>query len=43
VLDVIVTRDALSPDAVSGIPIIPERQALAAWDEMERARSGLEG
>ena len=43
VLDVIVTRDAMSPDAVSGIPIIPERQALASWDKMERARSRLEG
>lgn len=43
VLDVAVTRDAMSPDAVSGIPIIPERQALESWDKMERARSDLKG
>ena len=41
-LDVIVTRDAMSPDALSGIPIIPERQALASWDKREKARSGRE-
>jgi acetolactate synthase-1/2/3 large subunit len=40
VLDVVVTRDAMSPDAVSGIPIIPETQALASWDKMEKARGG---
>jgi acetolactate synthase-1/2/3 large subunit len=42
VLDVIVTRDAMSPDALSGIPVIPERQALTSWDKMERDRSSLE-
>lgn len=43
VLEVIVTRDAMSPDALSGIPVIPERQALTSWDEMERAKGTLEG
>lgn len=42
-LEVIVTRDAMSPDALSGIPVIPERQALIAWDKMERAMAGPEG
>jgi acetolactate synthase-1/2/3 large subunit len=42
VLDVVVTRDAMSPDALSGIPVIPERQALTSWDKEERARSGRE-
>ena len=37
VLDVIVTRDAMSPDAVAGIPGIPDRQALSTWDELERS------
>jgi acetolactate synthase-1/2/3 large subunit len=43
VLEVIVTRDAMSPDALSGIPVIPERQALTSWDETERAKGTLEG
>jgi acetolactate synthase-1/2/3 large subunit len=42
VLEVIVTRDAMSPDALSGIPVIPERQALTSWDKAERAKEGLE-
>jgi len=37
VLDVTVTRDTMSPDAVSGIPGIPDRQALSTWDELERS------
>lgn len=37
VLDVIVTRDAMSPDAVAGIPGIPDRQALSTWDELEKS------
>jgi acetolactate synthase I/II/III large subunit len=38
VLDVTVTRDAMSPDAVAGIPGIPDRQALSTWDELEQSR-----
>ncbi|MBW1780722.1 MAG: thiamine pyrophosphate-binding protein [Deltaproteobacteria bacterium] len=34
-LDVVVTRDAVSPDAVAGLPGIPDRQALSTWDEWE--------
>jgi len=34
-LDVVVTRDAVSPDAAAGLPGIPNRQALSTWDEME--------
>jgi len=37
-LDVIVTRDAISPDARSGLPVIPDLQPLATWDNLERAR-----
>ncbi len=37
VLDVIVTRDAMSPDAVAGLPGIPDRQALSIWDELEKS------
>ena len=37
VLDVIVTRDAMSPDAAAGIPGIPDRQALSTWDELEQS------
>jgi acetolactate synthase-1/2/3 large subunit len=37
-LDVIVTRDAVSPDAAAGLPGIPEYQALETWDRMERER-----
>ncbi len=39
-LDVIVTRDVVSPDGQSGIPVIPDMQPLVRWDEMERVRSG---
>jgi acetolactate synthase-1/2/3 large subunit len=39
-LDVIVTRDAISPDGRSGIPVIPDMQPLVQWDDMERVRSG---
>jgi acetolactate synthase-1/2/3 large subunit len=38
VLDVAVTRDAVSPDFASGLAIVPDRHALAAWDEAERRR-----
>jgi len=37
-LDVEVTRDAVSPDSLSGLPVVPDTQALAAWDDLERAR-----
>ena len=37
VLDVTVTRDAVSPDAAAGIPGIPNRQALSTWDELEQS------
>jgi acetolactate synthase-1/2/3 large subunit len=39
-LDVVVTRDAVSPDGQSGIPLIPKYQPLVRWDEMERVRRG---
>ena len=37
-LDVVVTRDALSSDAGKGLGWVPDHQALTAWDEAERAR-----
>lgn len=37
-LDVVVTRDALSSDAGKGLGWVPDYQALTAWDEAERAR-----
>lgn len=36
-LDVLVTRDALSPDAGSGLPFIPDLQPLKSWDDAERS------
>ncbi len=39
-LDVVVTRDATSPDALSGLPGIPDLQALTSWDKLEKARWG---
>ncbi len=36
-LDVIVTPDAISSDAKSGLAWVPDLQPLAAWDEAERA------
>ena len=41
VLDVAVTRDAVSPDFSSGLAGVPDHQVLTAWDEAERRR--LEG
>jgi acetolactate synthase-1/2/3 large subunit len=35
-LDVSVTRDAVSADAKSGLPVVPDYQALGSWDKMER-------
>jgi len=37
-VDVIVTRDASSPDARSGLPVIPDTQPLASWDRLEKDR-----
>lgn len=39
VLDVLVTRDAESPDFKSGLAQVPARQALSTWDEAEEARA----
>jgi len=40
VVDVAVTRDAVSADFAGGLAGVPDRQALSAWDEAERRRSG---
>jgi acetolactate synthase-1/2/3 large subunit len=37
-LDVIVTRDAVSSDGSKGLAIVPDFQALSDWDTLERAR-----
>ncbi|MGB1547482.1 MAG: thiamine pyrophosphate-dependent enzyme, partial [Alphaproteobacteria bacterium] len=37
VLDVLVTREAVSGDAKAGLAWVPDTQPLAAWDEAERA------
>lgn len=39
-IDVVTTRDALSSDAGKGLGWVPDRQALTAWDDAERARRG---
>jgi acetolactate synthase-1/2/3 large subunit len=39
-LDVLVTTDAVSSDAKSGLAWVPDLQPLAAWDEAERRRRG---
>jgi hypothetical protein len=36
-----VTRDAASSDAGKGLAIVPDFQALTAWDTLERERRGL--
>jgi acetolactate synthase-1/2/3 large subunit len=36
-LDVVVTPEAVSSDARSGLAWVPDMQPLAAWDEAERA------
>ncbi|RIK17459.1 MAG: acetolactate synthase [Acidobacteria bacterium] len=38
VVDVRVTRDAVSPDYLSGLAEVPPYQALRAWNEAEEAR-----
>ncbi len=40
VVDVAVTRDAVSPDFESGLADLPSLQTLRAWDEAERALDG---
>jgi acetolactate synthase-1/2/3 large subunit len=37
-LDVVVTRDALSADAGRGLGWVPDYQALTAWDDAEKRR-----
>jgi len=41
VVDVLVTRDADSPDFLSGLATVPPYQALASWDETERRLRSL--
>jgi acetolactate synthase-1/2/3 large subunit len=40
VVDVAVSRDAVSPDFAGGLAGVPDRQALSAWDDAERRRLG---
>jgi len=37
-LDVVVTRDAISSDFQKGLSMVPDYQALLGWDEAERRR-----
>jgi len=37
-IDVVITRDAMSSDAGKGLGEVPDYQALSAWDEAERRR-----
>ncbi len=39
-VDVAVTRDAVSPDFASGLAAVPARHALRTWDEAEAALHG---
>jgi acetolactate synthase I/II/III large subunit len=47
--DVVITPEAVSPDAKSGLASVPDLQALAVWDQAERAwqeaaaRASVEG
>ena len=34
-VEAMVTRDAVSPDFLSGLAAVPDRQALAKWDQLE--------
>jgi acetolactate synthase-1/2/3 large subunit len=38
VVDVVVTRDAVSSDGSKGLAVVPDYQALADWDAAERER-----
>jgi acetolactate synthase-1/2/3 large subunit len=40
VLDVVVTRDAVSSDSGKGLGFVPAYQPLDAWDVAERRRRG---
>lgn len=40
-LDVLVTREAESPDYANGLAVVPPRQALVTWDDAEAARLAL--
>ncbi len=42
-IDVIVTRDAVSPDALSGLQKVPDLQAVEKWDNLEKKRIGTPG
>lgn len=42
-LDIIVTRDAPSPDARSGLAWVPDTQPLSTWDEAEKRLAGEQG
>jgi acetolactate synthase-1/2/3 large subunit len=37
-IDVVVTRDALSSDLGKGLSFVPSYQALSAWDDAEQTR-----
>lgn len=39
-LDVVISPDAVSSDAKSGLAIVPDLQAISSWDEMERRWRG---
>jgi acetolactate synthase-1/2/3 large subunit len=38
VIDVVVTRDAVSSDATKGLAVVPDYQALEAWNQIEQKR-----
>jgi acetolactate synthase-1/2/3 large subunit len=40
VIDVAVTRDAVSPDTRSGLANVPPLQAIQSWDDAERRMLG---
>ncbi|HXR56519.1 MAG TPA: thiamine pyrophosphate-binding protein [Casimicrobiaceae bacterium] len=40
-VDVVVTRDTLSSDLTKGLSLVPDHQALTAWDNAERERLSL--
>jgi acetolactate synthase-1/2/3 large subunit len=42
VIDVVVSRDAVSSDGGKGLGFVPAYQALDAWDAAERKRRGAE-
>ena len=42
-LDVAITRDTLSSDLEKGLSLVPDYQALSAWDNAERERFRVDG